>query len=74
MDSALALNGTSQCPCLVIDVDEHAAHAAHAEQAGAELINPPHDTDHGGREHSCRDPEGHVWSIGTNAGEPEAAV
>jgi len=71
MDSAPAFNGTSQCPCLVIDVDEH---AAHAEQAGTELINPPHDTDHGGREYSCRDPEGHVWSIDTYADKPEAAV
>jgi len=73
MHSPLALNGTNQCLCLVIagDVDEHATHAEHA---GAELINPPHDTDFGGREYSCRDPEGHVWTIGTYAGEPEAVV
>ena len=73
MRSPLALNGTNQCLCLVIDgdVDEH---ATHAKQAGAELINPPHDTDYGGREYSCRDPEGHVWSISTYAGEPAGVV
>lgn len=69
MHSPLALNGTNQCLCLVIDgdVDEH---AKHARQAGAEIIGSPHDTDYGGREYSCRDLEGHVWSIGTYAGEP----
>lgn len=69
MHSPLALNGMNQCVCLVIDgdVDEH---AKHAQQAGAEIIGSPHDTDYGGREYSCSDLEGHVWSIGTYAGEP----
>ena len=72
MHSPLALNGTNQCLCLVIvgDIDDH---ASMAQQAGAVLVNPPHDTDYGGREYSCRDFEGHVWSIGTYAGEPVAA-
>lgn len=68
MHSPLALNGTNQCVYLVVDASVD-AHAARAEKAGAKIVTPPYDTDHGGREYSCRDPEGHVWSIGTYPGE-----
>ena len=68
MHSPLALNGTSQCVYLVIshDID---VHAEQARKAGAEIVTEPYDTDYGGREYSCRDPEGHIWSIGTYRGE-----
>ena len=68
MRSPRHLNGTNQCVYLVVDGDiDH--HAATAGAAGAEIVTEPHDTEYGGREYSCRDPEGHVWSIGTYAGE-----
>jgi uncharacterized glyoxalase superfamily protein PhnB len=49
---------------VVIDGDVD-AHAARAEQAGATIVRPPADQDYGGREYTCRDPEGNLWSFGT---------
>jgi len=34
-------------------------------QAGAPILLALQDEDYGGRGFTCRDPEGHVWSIGT---------
>jgi uncharacterized glyoxalase superfamily protein PhnB len=36
-----------------------------ALKAGAEIVLDLKDEDYGGRGFTCRDPEGHVWSIGT---------
>ena len=33
--------------------------------AGGEVVLPLQDEDYGGRGFTCRDPEGHIWSIGT---------
>jgi len=71
MHSPLALNGTNQCVYLVLEGDVDGAHA-HAVAAGAEIVTEPYDTSYGSREFSCRDPEGHVWSVGSYPGEPMA--
>jgi uncharacterized glyoxalase superfamily protein PhnB len=34
-------------------------------EAGGEVVLPLQDEDYGGRGFTCRDPEGHIWSIGT---------
>ncbi|AVR95609.1 VOC family protein [Pseudoduganella armeniaca] len=34
-------------------------------QAGGTVLLPLQDEEYGGRGFTCRDPEGHVWSIGT---------
>ena len=34
------------------------------ESAGAEIVLPIEDKEYGGRGFTCRDPEGHVWSVG----------
>lgn len=34
-------------------------------EAGAEVLLDIKDEDYGGRGFTCRDPEGHIWSIGT---------
>ncbi|AXA92227.1 VOC family protein [Massilia sp. YMA4] len=34
-------------------------------RAGGTVLLPLQDKDYGGRGFTCRDPEGHVWSIGT---------
>ena len=47
---------------LVADPD---AHHAQAVAAGAEVLLPLRDESYGGREYSCRDPQGHIWSFGT---------
>ncbi|NND00651.1 MAG: glyoxalase [Gammaproteobacteria bacterium] len=53
----------TQSPYIVIsDVD---AHHRLAKTAGAEIVMPPEDQDHGGRSYSCRDPEGHLWNFGS---------
>jgi uncharacterized glyoxalase superfamily protein PhnB len=38
---------------------------ARARAAGARMVIDLADEAHGGRGFTCRDPEGHVWSIGT---------
>lgn len=38
---------------------------ATAKAAGATIVLDIADKDHGGRDFTCRDPEGHLWSIGT---------
>ena len=47
---------------VVPDVD---AHYARARAAGAEIVIEPKDEDFGGRDYTCRDPEGHIWTFGT---------
>jgi uncharacterized glyoxalase superfamily protein PhnB len=41
-----------------------------AVAGGAEVVQKPHDTDHGSREFAVRDPEGNLWSFGTYRGAP----
>ncbi|MGE0354401.1 MAG: VOC family protein [Gemmatimonadales bacterium] len=53
---------TQSAYIIVPDVD---AHHARAVKAGARVVMPPEDQDHGGRFYSCRDPEGHLWNFGS---------
>jgi uncharacterized glyoxalase superfamily protein PhnB len=69
MHSPLALNGTNQCVCIAVN-DDVDGHCARAKAAGAEIVTEPYDTPYGSREFSCRDLEGHVWTVGTYRGEP----
>ena len=48
--------------CIVEDPD---AHCARAKAAGAEITREPVTQDYGGRDYTCKDPEGHVWTFGT---------
>ena len=58
-----ALGGTTQSPYIVVaDADKM---YARAKAAGAEIVIEIKDEDYGGRGFSCRDPEGHLWNIGT---------
>ena len=63
LSSSAALGATTTCLYLVVD-DADAIHAR-ALEAGAELVMPLADKDYGGREFTCRDPEGGLWSVGT---------
>lgn len=59
-----ALGGAvSQSPYII--VEDADAHHARAVAAGAEIVMEIRDEDYGGREYSCRDPEGHVWNFGS---------
>lgn len=69
MHSPLELNGTNQCVYIALDGDIDAA-CRRAAGAGAAIVTEPYDTPYGSREFSCRDPEGHIWSVGSYHGEP----
>jgi uncharacterized glyoxalase superfamily protein PhnB len=53
---------TSGIYVVVPDAD---AHHAQAKKAGAEIVIDLVTQDYGGRDYTCRDPEGHVWTFGT---------
>ena len=46
-------------------VDDADACYARAKAGGAEIVVEIEDASYGGRGFTCRDPEGHVWSVGT---------
>lgn len=46
---------------IVTDVD---AHYKQAKAAGATIVIDIKDEDYGGRDYTCRDLEGHVWTFG----------
>ncbi len=57
-------NGANtQAACLVVD-DVEAVHQR-ALAAGAEIVTPLENPEYGGSFFACRDPEGHVWNIGS---------
>jgi len=58
-----ALGGTTQSPYLVVADADSIYHSAVA--AGAEIVIEIKDEDYGGRGFCCRDPEGHLWNVGT---------
>ena len=41
------------------------AHFERAKAAGAQIVREPVTQDYGGRDYTCKDPEGHVWTFGT---------
>ncbi len=53
----------TQSAYVVVD-DPEAAHAR-AVAAGAEIVSPLDNPEYGGTFFACRDPEGHVWSVGS---------
>lgn len=54
---------SSQAPYVVVkDVD---AHHDRARAAGADIVAPPADKETGGRDYTCCDPEGNVWTFGS---------
>jgi uncharacterized glyoxalase superfamily protein PhnB len=56
-------NVETQTPYLVVS-DCDAVYAS-AKAAGAEMLLDIEDKDYGGRGFTCRDLEGHIWSVGS---------
>jgi uncharacterized glyoxalase superfamily protein PhnB len=53
----------AQSPYIIVeDVDRHHAQAV---AAGAKVVIDPKDEHYGGRNYSCRDPEGYLWNFGS---------
>jgi uncharacterized glyoxalase superfamily protein PhnB len=46
-------------------VDDADTHFARAKAAGAQIVREPVTQDYGGRDYTCKDPEGNVWTFGT---------
>jgi uncharacterized glyoxalase superfamily protein PhnB len=46
-------------------VEDPDAHFARAKAAGAEITRDPVTQDYGGRDYTCKDPEGNVWTFGS---------
>jgi uncharacterized glyoxalase superfamily protein PhnB len=53
----------TQTTCLIVS-DADAIYAS-AKAAGADMLMDLKEMDYGGKAFTCRDPEGHVWSVGT---------
>ncbi|MBI1407999.1 MAG: VOC family protein [Caulobacter sp.] len=45
------------------------AHCERARKAGAVIIAEPEDQFYGDRTYRCKDPEGHIWTIGQTVAE-----
>ena len=57
-------NGANtQSVCLVVD-DPQSVHER-AVAAGVEIVVPLQNPEYGGEFFACRDPEGHIWNIGS---------
>ncbi len=53
----------SQSPYIVVRaIDQHYRNAI---EAGAEVVMPLTAEDYGGKNYSCRDPEGYLWNFGS---------
>ena len=53
----------TQCAC--VTVGDCKAHYEQAKAAGAAIVDDYAEMDYGGAGYSCRDPEGHLWYIGS---------
>ncbi len=52
-----------QSPYIIVpDIDEHYHHVV---KTGARIVMPLTAEDYGGKNYSCRDPEGYLWNFGS---------
>jgi uncharacterized glyoxalase superfamily protein PhnB len=65
--------GGRETQTVYLQVDDADRICERARNAGAVILQEPADTEFGSRGFMCRDPEGHVWNVGTyDPWEPEA--
>jgi uncharacterized glyoxalase superfamily protein PhnB len=62
---AAPLKGQSVTQGLYVVVADVDGHYARAKAEGAEIVLELKTQDYGGRDYTCRDLEGHVWTFGT---------
>ena len=60
-----AESGGANTQASYVIVKDADAHCKQAQAAGATIVLPLTDQDYGGRDYTCRDLEGHVWTFGT---------
>jgi uncharacterized glyoxalase superfamily protein PhnB len=59
-------DATQSASSLYVMVDDVTAHAEHTRRAGAEILIEPSEQYYGGSDYTTRDPEGNVWSFGSD--------
>lgn len=57
--------GGRETQCSYVFVDDADIVYEKARASGAEIVMPIKDEEYGGRAFTCRDPEGHIWAVGT---------
>jgi uncharacterized glyoxalase superfamily protein PhnB len=57
--------GGSETQCSYVIVEDADVVYEKARASAAEIVMPIKDEDYGGRAFTCRDPEGHIWAVGT---------
>jgi uncharacterized glyoxalase superfamily protein PhnB len=55
----------TQSPYIIIDDSEIDAHYEKAKKYGADILMELESQDYGGKNYTCRDPEGHIWNFGS---------
>ena len=61
-------HAVTQTTYLVVNDADHVY--SRVIESGAEVLLDIKDEDYGGRGFTCRDPEGHIWSVGTYDPQP----
>jgi uncharacterized glyoxalase superfamily protein PhnB len=57
--------GGRETQTVYLHVEDADVACERARNAGALIMQEPADTDYGSRGFMCRDPEGHIWNVGT---------
>ena len=57
--------GGKETQCSYVLVEDADVIYEKATASGAEIVMPIKDEEYGGRAFTCRDPEGHIWAVGT---------
>ncbi len=55
----------TQTPYVILSAEEIDAHSENAKLSGAKIIQQLEEQEYGGKNYSCYDIEGHLWSFGS---------
>ena len=58
--------GGKETQCSYVLVEDADVVYEKAKASGVEIVMPIKDEEYGGRAFTCRDPEGHIWAVGTH--------
>ena len=67
--SPASLGGKTTQTVHIHIADDADAHCERARRAGAEILAEPETQFYGDRTYRCRDPEGHIWTVGQTVRE-----
>ena len=58
--------GGKETQCSYVLVEDADVVYEKVKASGVEIVMPIKDEEYGGRAFTCRDPEGHIWAVGTH--------